>query len=129
MTLDWVLEWTLDLLATYTHNSEIQVITASPLISTIHKSPQHMLRVSSLLCLHQPFPGNGFNSGDSSASELKSSLNGGSPGTDSFLHRLPYRTDLIAATVFLITPRHGPLRQHRSFSYALPPERVHRVVI
>jgi hypothetical protein len=33
----------LDLLTTYTHNSELQVITALPLISTIHKSPQQPL--------------------------------------------------------------------------------------
>jgi hypothetical protein len=52
------------------------------------------------------------NSGDSSASALKSSLNGGSLPTDSFLHRLPFRTDLVAPVVFLITPRHGPHRQY-----------------
>jgi hypothetical protein len=33
----------MDLLATYTHDSELQAITAPPLISTIHKSPQHPL--------------------------------------------------------------------------------------
>jgi hypothetical protein len=37
------LDWWMDLLATYTHDSELQVITASPLISIIHKSPQHSL--------------------------------------------------------------------------------------
>jgi hypothetical protein len=58
------------------------------------------------------------NSGDSSASALKCSLNGGSPPTDNFLHRLPYRTDLVAPIVFLITPRYGPRPQHSSFSYA-----------
>jgi hypothetical protein len=47
------------------------------------------------------------NIGDFSASTLKSSL-----------HSLPYRTDLVAPVFFLITPRHGPHRQHRSFSYA-----------
>jgi hypothetical protein len=41
------------------------------------------------------------NIGDSSASALKSTLNGGS---------LP--TDLVAPVVFLITSRHGPRRQH-----------------
>jgi hypothetical protein len=30
----------MDLLTTYTHDSELQVIRAPPLISTIHKSPQ-----------------------------------------------------------------------------------------
>jgi hypothetical protein len=37
------LDWWMDLLITYTHNSELQAITAPPLISTIHKSPQHPL--------------------------------------------------------------------------------------
>jgi hypothetical protein len=41
------------------HDLEIQVITAHPLTSTIHKIPQRPLRFSSLLCFHQPFPGNG----------------------------------------------------------------------
>jgi hypothetical protein len=57
------------------------------------------------------------NSGDSSASALKSSLNGGSLPNDTFLHRLPYRTDLVAPISFLINTRHGPGRQQRSFSY------------
>jgi hypothetical protein len=52
VTFDGVLYLLLDLLTTYTHDSQVQVITAPPLISTIHKS--------SLLCFHQPFPGNGF---------------------------------------------------------------------
>jgi hypothetical protein len=40
VTMDRVLNWILDLLTTYTHDSELQAITAPPLISTIHKSPQ-----------------------------------------------------------------------------------------
>jgi hypothetical protein len=35
--------WWMDLLTTYTHDPELQAITAPPLISTIHKSPQHPL--------------------------------------------------------------------------------------
>jgi hypothetical protein len=42
------------------------------------------------------------NSGDSSASALKSPLNV-LPAAP-FLHRLPYRTDLVAPNVFFITP-------------------------
>jgi hypothetical protein len=42
-TIDGVLDWILDLLTTYTHNSELQVITAPSLISTLCKSPQHTL--------------------------------------------------------------------------------------
>jgi hypothetical protein len=67
------------------------------------------------------------NSGDSSASAVKSSLNGASFITESFLHRLPYRTMLVVPVVFLISPRHGSCSQHLSFSYALPPERVCRI--
>jgi hypothetical protein len=48
------------------------------------------------------------NSGNSSASTLKSSMNGGSIPTVPLLHRLPYRTDSVAPTVFLITLPHGP---------------------
>jgi hypothetical protein len=44
----------------YWHNSELHVITAPSLISTIHKLPQHPLSLSSLLCLHRPFSGNVF---------------------------------------------------------------------
>jgi hypothetical protein len=54
---------------------------------------------------------------DSSVSALKFSLNGGSLPTDSFLHR-PVQNWLGCPSCLLITPRHGPRRQHRSFSYA-----------
>jgi hypothetical protein len=58
--------------------------------------------------------------GDTSTSALKSSLNGVWLPIVSLLHRLPYRTDLVAPVVILITSRHGPRRQHRSFLYPLP---------
>jgi hypothetical protein len=35
--------WLMDLLTTYTHDSELQAITAPSLISTLYKSPQHTL--------------------------------------------------------------------------------------
>jgi hypothetical protein len=35
----------MDLLTTYTHDSELQAVTAPPLISTIHKSPQQLLSI------------------------------------------------------------------------------------
>jgi hypothetical protein len=37
------LDWWIDLVITYTHDWELQAITVPPLISTIHKSPQHLL--------------------------------------------------------------------------------------
>jgi hypothetical protein len=48
------------------------------------------------------------NSGDSSASALKSSL-----------HSLPYRTHSVAPIVFLIIPLHGPSRKHRFDSISI----------
>jgi hypothetical protein len=59
VTLDGVLDWILNLLTTYTQDSELQAITAPPSISTIHKSPQHPLSLSSLslqlYAIHQRF--------------------------------------------------------------------------
>jgi hypothetical protein len=59
-TVDVVLDWILDLLTTYTHNSELQVITVpslSPHFTNHHSTHQVF---SSLLCLYQPFPSDGF---------------------------------------------------------------------
>jgi hypothetical protein len=114
VTLDRVLDWILDLVTTYTHNSELQAITAPSLMSTTHISPQHKLRFPAWSVLTSRSLITAINSGDHSASAFKFSLNDGFLPTDSFLHRLPYRTGLVAPFVFLITPRHGPRRQHRS---------------
>jgi hypothetical protein len=46
------------------------------------------------------------NSGDSSASALKSSL-----------HSLPYKIDLVDPFMFLLTPLHGPSRKHSFQEY------------
>jgi hypothetical protein len=119
VTLDGGLDCILHLLTTYTNNSELQVITAPSLISTLYKSPQYTLSLFPARCV---FTSRSLvtacDSGDSSDSARKSFLNGGSPPTDSFLHRLRNRTDTVAPVVFLITPRHGPRREHRSFSHA-----------
>jgi hypothetical protein len=53
----WIGE--LDLLASCTHHSELQVITALSLISTLYKS-LHAKSFPSLLYLQQPFSSNGF---------------------------------------------------------------------
>jgi hypothetical protein len=51
----------MDLSVTYTHHSELQVITAlSANIHTLQITIATAKRFSSLLHLHQPFPGNGF---------------------------------------------------------------------
>jgi hypothetical protein len=59
VTTNGVLDSILDLLATYTHDSELQATTAPMLISTVHKSPQHPLSLFQP-CFHQPLPGTGF---------------------------------------------------------------------
>jgi hypothetical protein len=75
----------------YTYNSERQVITAPPLISTFYKSSQHTPESFPACCVCTSRSlATASNNGDSSASVLKSSLNGGFPPTDCFLHRLPY---------------------------------------
>jgi hypothetical protein len=85
---------------------------------TLYKSPQHMLSIFQPAGFTSRFLVTASNSGDSSASALKPSLNGSFLPTDPFLHRLPYRIDLVAPIVFLITAWHGTCRQHRSLLYA-----------
>jgi hypothetical protein len=87
VTLDGVLDWILDLLTTYTHNSELQVIIASSLISRAFAKSFPACSVFTRRSLVRA-----SNSGDSSASALKS-----------FLHSFLYRTDLIALIIFLKT--------------------------
>jgi hypothetical protein len=126
VTLDGVSDWILDLLTTYTHDSQLQATTAPQLISTINKSPQHPLSLfQPAVVFTSRSPVTASNSGDSSSSALKSSLNGGYLAIVPFHHSLPYRTDSVAPIVSLITPRHGPRRPHRSFSYA---NRVYRAI-
>jgi hypothetical protein len=48
LLVDGCMHWRMDFLTTYTHHSELQVITEPPLISTIHRSPQHPLSLFSL---------------------------------------------------------------------------------
>jgi hypothetical protein len=54
------MDWLMDLLTTCIHHSELQVITASLLISTIHRSPEQPLSLFPAYCLQQLFPSNGF---------------------------------------------------------------------
>jgi hypothetical protein len=62
------LDWWTDLLTTYTYQSELQVIRAPPLISTINKSPQHPLSLFPPCCVFISCSlGTASNSGDSSA--------------------------------------------------------------
>jgi hypothetical protein len=110
--------WWLDLLTTYTHDSELQAITAPPLISTFYKSQQHPLSLFQPAVSSQTVPCHRLLTVEIlQLHALKSSLSGGSLPTASFPHRLPYRTDLVAPLVFLITPFHGPSRKHRFQQY------------
>jgi hypothetical protein len=61
--------WILDLLFTCKHHSELRVITAPLLISTIHRSPQHPLSLSTACCVFNSRSlATASNNGDSSAS-------------------------------------------------------------
>jgi hypothetical protein len=99
---------------------ELYAITQPPLISPQFTN-QHTLHTkyhpaSCVFTSHSLVTAS--NNGDSSASALKSSL-----------HSLPYRTDLVALTVFLITHWHDPHRQHNVHSRMLfPLKRVYRAV-
>jgi hypothetical protein len=71
------------------HNSQITIAPATR-FPTCYVFPSRSLVMAS-------------KSGDCSASALKSFLNVGSLPTVPFLHRLLYRTDLVASIVLLIT--------------------------
>jgi hypothetical protein len=70
VTTDGGFDWCLYLFTTWTpQDSELQVITAPPLLSTIHKSPQHPLRNVPACCVFVSHSlATASNSGDSSAS-------------------------------------------------------------
>jgi hypothetical protein len=71
VTIDGGLDWILDLLTTYTHDSELQAITVSSLISKIHKSPQHTQYFSSYCVFTSRSLATASNNGDSSASRAQ----------------------------------------------------------
>jgi hypothetical protein len=92
--LDGFLYWMLDLLTTYTHDSELQAVnntTASLHNSQITTAPAKPFPACSVITSRSLITGS--NSGESSASSLMSPLNGGSLRTVPFLHSLPHRTD------------------------------------
>jgi hypothetical protein len=64
------MDWWTDLLTIYTHHSELQVITAPPLISILYISPQHPLSFFPTSCVFiSRSLATTSNSGDSSASK------------------------------------------------------------
>jgi hypothetical protein len=84
----------MDLLTTYTHNSELQAITAPPLISTIHKTPQHPAEPFSRLLFTNRCLATNYNSGDFSASCAQ---------VLSFQPSVNNSIELIAPTVLVVT--------------------------
>jgi hypothetical protein len=100
------MDWQIDLLTTYTHLSEPQVITALSLISTLYKTSQHPLSHFPACCVFNSRSlTTASNSGDSSASHAQVL-----PSPPSC--RTQLSTELVAPTVIFLTPRRGPRRQH-----------------
>jgi hypothetical protein len=87
----WGLDWRVHLLTTSTHDSWLHLITVPLLPSTIYKFLPHMLRLFSLLSLHQSLPDNDiyqwrfFSFRAHFIACLLSTVT-----TKSSLHRLPY---------------------------------------
>jgi hypothetical protein len=96
------LDWWMNLLTTCTRDSELRVITAPSIISTIRRLSQHPLS------LIQPAV---FTSADPWQRLLTVEILQ-LHAFKSSLHRIPYRTDLVPPppVFFLITPRHEPRR-------------------
>jgi hypothetical protein len=100
VTMEGVLDWKMDLLTTYIHDSEIQAITAPPLISTIHKLPQHPLSLFHSVMSLPAVPWQRHLTVEILQLHAHKSS----------IHRLPYRTDWVDPITFKITPLHGPRR-------------------
>jgi hypothetical protein len=95
------------LLTIYTHDSELQAITAPPLIATIHKSPQHPISHFQPAVFTSRSLATAYNSRDSFASSAQV-LSSQPPVQNS----LSNNSQL---TLFmLITSRQGPRRNHSS---------------
>jgi hypothetical protein len=128
----------------YCHNSELQVITAQLLISTIHRLPQHLLSFFPACCIFSVcYLATASNSGSLHLPPLSLLLSSEYPATEllsivsstiaSSLLSLPWRAQLNCQpsaelthsptislhstdllTVLIITSRHGPHRKHHS---------------
>jgi hypothetical protein len=113
VTRDCVLDWILDLLTTYTHDSELSNYSATALAK---HSPACYVFTSRFLV-------KASNSEYSSASALKSSVNDGFLLTDPFLHRLPYRTDSTESEAYVTTDgRSASLSWNKASIWGLWPD-------
>jgi hypothetical protein len=86
----------------FTHDSELQAITAPPLISTIYKSLEHPLGLLQPAVSSPTVPWQRLQTLDVSQLQTLTPLAAG--------HRLA--TELIAPAVLVITCRHRPRRKH-----------------
>jgi hypothetical protein len=76
-------DWWMALLTTYVHRSELQVITAPLLISTLYKSPQQQLsHFPACSVFNSRSPAMHSSNGDSYASLLTSLLSGEYPAAE-----------------------------------------------
>jgi hypothetical protein len=100
------LDWWMDLLTTYTHDWELQAITESPLISTVHKSPQHYKPFPAYYVITSRSLATASDSGDCSASCAQALSS--QPPVQNCL------SNDNSLCPLLIISRHGPHRKHRS---------------
>jgi hypothetical protein len=96
------LHWWMDLLTIHAHDWEVQVITAPPLISAIHKSPQHPLSLFQPAVTSPVVPWQRF----LTVEILKLHA------FRSSCHNLPCRIQLNWLCPLLITSRHRPHKKH-----------------
>jgi hypothetical protein len=93
----WIREW---IYWPVIHKARTTSNTGLPLFFTVHKSPQHPLSFFQPAVSSPAFPWQRLLTVE--ILQLHT--------LRTYLHRLPYKTDSVAPTVLLITPRHGPCR-------------------
>jgi hypothetical protein len=101
----------MDLLTTYIQNSELQVITALSLISTLYKPLQYPLSLFQVYCVFiRRSLVTASNSGDSSASRAQ--VLSSQPSVQNSALNWLLTANWAAPIVFLITTLHGSSRKH-----------------
>jgi hypothetical protein len=110
------LDWWMDLLITYIHNSELQVITAPSLLSIIRKWLQHPLSIfQACYVVISRSLATAANSGNSSAS--RAHIRYSQPP----VRKSNLNWQLISPIVLIVISRHKPHRKHRSSIVAFVP--------
>jgi hypothetical protein len=126
-------DWWMDLLTTYTHRPELQVITVPSLISTLYKSPRHSLSLFLTCCVFiSRSLATSSNSGDCSVSRTQVLFSQPPVQNSNVNWRLKIRLAAISHQtpnllftgwpsinwVFIITTLYGPIRKHRPFVFS-----------